>query len=137
MSVCYWMCEGIGVRSSDIYPLLNKEKCFNEVQRLYPDNTALEDFELNDYLDGDCFQNLGDFLYQLDDTETTNWGDNGDDETYFLYSPKYPWQVTSEDPKSREEARALIKRTLLKVCDVDDETLERLIDNDIYEYGCG
>ena len=144
MSICHWMCEGIGVRVYDIYQYLNLGRCLTEIKALFPNDPKIqridpESFDENKFDDltsGDRFVCVGDFLSQLDNNRVLSYGDNGVGESYCYYPPKYPWHLTDSDPKSLKEARELVKTVVRKVCDVDEETLEELIDDDIYEYGC-
>lgn len=145
MSMCYWMCEGIGVRCDDVYRYLDMNKCLSEIKKLFPDDESLNEYTadtfdenaFDDLMYGDFFQCVGDFLSQLDDAGVLSYGDNGDGQSFCYYSPKYPWYVTDNDPKSLQEARDLVKAVIRKVCDIDEESLEKILDDDIYEYGCG
>ena len=63
MSTVYWMCEGIGIRTNDLYPFLNERKCINAIKEQLPDEEIDEDdFDIDDYFYGEPFQNLGDLL---------------------------------------------------------------------------
>ena len=139
MSMCYWMNEGVGIRDGKVWPKLNNHKCFLEAQKLYPENFQDEDeFDVADDIDcGDCFQNLGDFLNQVNGMGLCLYGDNGDGEAYFLYPPKFPWETTEKDPKTLEEARNLIASTICKVTDMSLEEALQIVEDHIYEYGCG
>lgn len=86
---------------------------------------------------GDFFECVGDFLSRLDENGVLSYGDNGDGNSFCYYAPTYPWYIGENDPTSLLEARELVKNVVRKVCDIDEETLDKLIDNDIYEYGCG
>ena len=140
MSVCHWVCEGIGVRDDDVYPYLNFSKCFAEIQKIAPNDYTLEEFDADALADLTCgneFQCIGEFLARLDDHGVLSFGDNNDGQSYCYYAPTYPWFVTDNDPKSLQEAREYVKDVVRKVCDIDEDVLDRIIDNDIYEYGCG
>lgn len=143
MSVVHWICKGIGVRSSEVYPFLNQKKCLAELKKLLPDdedvqniNIEFDDFDINDFMHGEPYMYLGHFLSQLDTSMLLSYGE-ADNESFCYYSPRYPWDISENDPKSLSEARALVKNVIRKVCDIDNERLEKLIDDDIYEYGCG
>ena len=145
MSMCYWICEGIGVRCDDVYKYLNMSKCLSEIKKLFPDESILGEYtpenfdcsEFDELMYGDFFQCVGDFLSRLDENEVLSYGDDGDGNSFCYYTPTYPWCIGENDPTSLLEARELVKNVVRKVCDIDEETLDKLIDNDIYEYGCG
>jgi len=138
MSMCYWMNEGVGVRGSDIYWNLDKHKCFLAVKSQLPDEDINEDkFDLDDYLHGEVFQNIGDFLCHLDDDGIFTYGDDGDGQSYFLYPPSYPWNRSDNEPQTLAEVHEKLIKVILKVTNLSMEEAEELIDDDIYEYGCG
>ena len=138
MSMSYWMNEGVGIRCDDIFDHLDKHKCYLVVQEQLPDEEIDEEgFELDDFLYGDAFENIADFLCCLDDDDIFTFGDSGDGQYYFLYPPTYPWGRREKEPKSLEEVHSRIVSILLKVTDLTPQEAEALIDDDIYEYGCG
>lgn len=138
MSMSYWMNEGVGIRCDDIFDHLDKHKCYLVVQEQLPDEEIDEEgFELDDFLYGNAFENIADFLCCLDDDDIFTFGDNGDGQYYFLYPPSYPWGRRENEPKSLEEVHSRIVSILLKVTDLTPQEAEALIDDDIYEYGCG
>ncbi len=140
MSLSYWMCEGMGVRASDLTPHLNKLKCIAVIKEQLGDDEVVpeeKDFDIDDYLFGQLFENLADMLCHCDDTDTLTWGDNGDGEYFFYYVPSYPWDRRENEPQSIDEVHKRIKDAIQCICDLTREEIEKLIDNDIYEYGCG
>lgn len=137
MSMCYWMNEGIGIRSSKLYPFLDAHKCYVAVVSQLPDEDINEDdFELDDFFYGEPFENLGDFMCYQDNTGTLTFGDNGNGESYFLYVPSYPWERAENEPLSLAEVHERIIDAVLKVTNLTREEVDILIDDDIYEYGC-
>lgn len=134
MSTCYWMCEGIGIRTNELRPYLSKEKCKsfleNEINGLSIDEN--ECFDIDDFCFGEPFENLGDMLCHCDDTNTMTYGDNGDGEYYFFYAPSYPWLRTENEPTSIEEVKERIKDAVEKLCDLTRDEIGALIDDDIY-----
>lgn len=137
MSMVYWMNEGIGVSDDKLYPHLDKQKCFKFISDELP-NLEIENnnFDLDDYM-YDPYMNLGDFMCHVDDTGLMSFGDNGNGTSYFLYSPSYPWQRRANEPQSIQEVHDIIVRAIMKVTNLTAEDADKLIDDDIYEYGCG
>ncbi len=72
-----------------------------------------------------------------DDTDSLTYGDNGDGESYFYYPPSYPWERTENEPSSIAEVHERVIKAALRLCDMTREQVETLIDDDIYDYGCG
>lgn len=138
MSTVYWMCEGIGIRTNELYPFLNKQKCIEVIKKQLPDEEIEEDdFDINEYFFGEPFDNLGDLLCHVDDTNTLTYGDNNEGEYYFYYPPSYPWDRRENEPKSIKEVHERIVAAVLQLCDIDRREIEAIIDDDIYDYGCG
>lgn len=138
MSKVYWMCEGVGIRTNELYPFLNKKKCISIIKKQMPDEEIDEDdFDIDVYFYGEPFENLGDLLCHVDDTGSLTYGDNGEGEYYFYYTPSYPWDRAENEPKSIADVHERIIAAVLRLCDMSREKIETLIDDDIYEYGCG
>ena len=138
MSTSYWGIIGIGIRSSSIEKHLDKHKCYLEVCKQLPEEEIEEeDFNLNDFLYGNTFQNLGEFLHCIcEKSDVMSWNDNGQDDSYFLYPASYPWYRTPEDPKSFSEVEEIIVDTLTKVTNLSEDDIRSLIE-EINEAGCG
>lgn len=138
MSMTYWMNEGIGVDSDTIWKHLDMHKCYRLIANWYPEDLPDEsEFDLDDYFGGNPFENLGDFLCHIDDSGAMSWGDNGNGVYYFLYTPSYPWNRRENEPKSIQEVHEIIVAAILKVTNLSRDDADRLIDDDIYEMGCG
>ena len=138
MSMIYWMNEGIGIRASDLYPHLDRHKCCLFVRSELPGEVIPEEgFDLEDYMGFEVYDNLGDFMCHVDDSGMMTYGDSGDGESYFLYPPSYPWCLRENEPMSPQAVHDIIVRAVLKVTNLTEEQAEALIDDDIYEYGCG
>ena len=142
MGVSNWMVEGIGLKANRLYPFLNREKCIAKlIEQLEEElhEEILEDkdnFNINDYMRGNPFQNIADLLCHCDDSNRLTYGDDGDGEYYLLYPPTYPWLMQENEPQSIEEVHELLKKAVKCLCDITDEQIEELIDDDLYEYGC-
>ena len=139
MSMIYWMCQGIGVRTNDLYPYLDNKKCIAVIKSQIQDVDIDEEdsFDIDEFFWGEPFENLGDLLCHVDDTDTMTWGDNGDGEHYFYYVPSYPWERKENEPISIQEVHERIIDAVLRLCNMTRKEVEALIDNDIYDYGCG
>lgn len=146
MSMSYWMIEGVGIDVEKIRPHLNKRKVLNLILEQCPDDEdALEwkkrrdltKFDIDDYLYGNPFDNLGDLLTHCDKTDSITYGDNGDGEVYFYYPPSMPWDRTENDPSSLKEVHRRIVDAVMVVTDLSADEIEKMIDDDIYEVGCG
>ena len=138
MSKIYWINQGIGVRSSELYPHLDSHKCFVAVCQQLPNEEINEDeFELDDFFYGRVFENLGDFMCHLDDADVLTYGDNNCGESYFYYPPSYPWERTDNEPLSLTDVHERIIDAIVKVTNLTRKQADALIDDDIYEYGCG
>lgn len=138
MSMCYWMNEGVGVRASKIYPHLDKHKCFIAVFNQLPDEEIEEDdFDIEDFLYGDPFSNLGDFMCHLDDSDTFTYGEDGYSESYLLYPPSYPWNRKENEPADVAEVHKRLVKIILQITNLTEQQAQKLIEDDMYEYGCG
>ena len=138
MSVCHWICEGIGINTDDVIGKINAKKCIKFLKEQLPDEEIDEkDFDIDDFLYGQPFDNFGDVLCHCDDTNTLTYGDNGEGEYYFFYTTSYPWERRENEPTSIEEVHERIIAAVQKLCDLTSDQIEKLIQDDLYEYGCG
>lgn len=87
MIVCHWICEGIGIRTDDVIGSINAKKCIKFLKEQLPGEEIEEkDFDIDDFLYGQPFNDFGDVLCHCDDTDTLTYGDNGEGEHYFFYT---------------------------------------------------
>lgn len=127
-----------GIRVNQLRPFLNPQKCIQLLKEQLPGEEISEDgFDIDDYLYGEPFENLADVFTFCDDTDSLTYGDNGDGESYFYYPPSYPWERTENEPSSIAEVHERVIKAILRLCDMTREQVETLIDDDIYDYGCG
>ena len=139
MSKTYWANEGIGIDCSELVPYLSRKKIIAFLRKLNPEYAEhlkedVTDDELQEIIDGD-FDGLCKVLAVAGESSVLVWahgGEGGSSEGYLLYPPKYPWNLTEDDPKTEEEARELIKKAVRRVCEISEERLDCLIDF-IYE----
>lgn len=103
-----------------------------------PDEDIQEDkFDIDDYLYGKPFDNLAEMFTVCGNTNSLTYDDNGDGEYYFYYMPTYPWKRTDNEPTSIEEVHKRIIDAVLCLCNMTAEQVNALIDDDIYDLGCG
>lgn len=135
----YFICQGVGILAEELLPFLNKQKCIEIIKKEYPDEEVSEaDFDIEDYFHGAPFANLAELLTFCDDTNTITYGDTGGCGTsYFYYIPSYPWERTENEPQSVDEVHERIIDAVLKLCDMPREQIEDMINDEIYDVGCG
>lgn len=142
----FWTIEGIGFNTNKIEPFINKKKLAKVLLKQLPDDELLLEamkgkkhcnLDIRDFLYGEPFDSLGDLLAHCDDTNSLTYGDNGNGESYFYYPPSYPWERTENEPSSIAEVHERIIKAVLCLCDMTSEQVEKLIDDDVYDYGYG
>ena len=140
----YWLCKGIGIEVGKLEPHLNVEKCLSLAKEQFADEDipAADEISGLDELEellwsGGLFDNLADMLTFCDDTDTLTWDSNGEGEYFFYYIPSYPWERVENEPQSLEEVHERIIAAVQRVCDISGKEIEEMIDNEIYEVGCG
>ena len=146
MSVSYWMIEGVGIDVDKIKPHLNNEKLVQLLSEQLPDdeivNEIMEkgsycDLDINDFMYGEPFDNLGDLLTHCDDSNSLSYGDDGESGAYLYYPPSLPWQRTENDPETLEEVHRRIIRAVQRVTDLNAEEIDGMIDDELYVVGIG
>lgn len=150
MSLSYWMIEGVGIDTAEIRSHLNQNKLLGLlVEQLPKDEDVLglaqvredtgkcPEFDIDDYLYGQPFDNLADLLTHCDGTDTITYGDDGEGGYYFYYPPSMPWELREEDPKTVEEVHRRIITAVQKVTDLSEAEIEEMIDDDLYVVGIG
>lgn len=146
MSVSYWMIEGVGIDVDKIKPYLSNEKLVHFLAEQLPDDEivteiiekeAFSDLDINDFMYGEPFNNLGDLLAHCDDSNSLSYGDDGESGAYLFYPPSLPWERTENDPETLEEAHRRIVKAVQRVTDLSAERIEEMIDDDLYVVGIG
>ena len=130
---------GVGIATSKLKPHLDTSKCIKFIKEQSNDELHTDGIEfcIDDYLRGNLFENLAEMLCCCDDTDTLTWESNGDGEYYFYYTPTYSWHRRKNEPNSIEEVHERIIIAVQRLCNLPKELVEQLINDDIYEYGCG
>lgn len=137
MSVSYWGIVGYGVLIDDIMPFIDNELVNVEVRERNKDIEFKEDVFDDDTFYGDPYTNFGEFLCELDKTNTLTWDDAGNCErTYLLYEPQYPWHLKDNEPESYEDIEERIYNVIKQVGKVTQEEIHKLCYN-ISDAGCG
>ena len=138
MRIHHWICMGVGINTDSIRKYLDVQKCVKLLREQFPEEDINEeDFDIDDYLYVNLFGNLGEMLCCCDDTDTLTYGNNGDGEYFFFYVPSYPWERRNNEPENIEEVHNRIIAAVQKICLVTSDEVEKIICDDIYEYGCG
>ena len=156
MSMCNWICEGIGFEQTEIFPLLDSGKLeilINDnnddgciVDEKFKENcgyNALTEEEkvmilLEDVVCEEDFQLAGLFVASEGKNSVLIASTNGEGEYYLLYPPKYPWQCQG-DFISVEDVIDYYVTLLSSYCrdDVTRQQIIDIIDPDVYEHGWG
>lgn len=159
MSMCYWMIEGVGVAVDKVYPHLDNEKVTRMLHKQFPDDEGIAeimnsgrygDMNMNPCVYSDCGVNLidffhgkgfdgglGDLLCHCDDTDSLTFCDDGEGCEYFYYPPSMPWHRTDTEPDSIEEVHRRIIKAVQKLTNLSDAEIVAMINDDLYEVGCG
>ena len=138
MSMSYWSLQGVGLNAEELKPYLNTQRCIDLYRKIYPDEEInLSDADDEDFLFRDMFDNIGDLLWCADESNTLSYSCNGDGVWFFLYEPTFPWNRNENEPRTLQEAHKLLIDAVVRVCDLDRTEVERMIDDDLYEYGFG
>lgn len=112
------------------------------ISRLLPDTIAdneitEDDFDLEEFIFGDPYQSLAELMCEIDGSGVMGYADNGYGEDYYLYCPSYPWTWRKNEPKSISEVHRIIIKTISKITNLKLDQIEAMIDDDIYDHGCG
>lgn len=146
MSVSYWVIEGIGIDADQVEPFINKKKLANMLLRKCPNheglmrihtNQAYDELNVEDFLYGTPFENLGELLVYCDDTYSLVYGDDGADSSYFYYPPSMPWNRRDNEPDTLEEVHRRIIKAVRSITDLSAADIEKMIDDHLYVVGIG
>ena len=156
MSMCYWMCEGIGIEQGVLLPFVDGMKLakaivdnndfdadvtMDEIEEDYEfsrqDNQTQVELLMKDYL-SDENDALPALLLSADEKNALVSCNDNDGQYFLLYPPRYPW-INSDGFTSMEEVVEYLCDVLLKFCrdDVTREEIRAIIDTDVHAVGCG
>lgn len=153
MSMCYGVAEGYGVYLNRLEHYLNGKNIINEYKEDLPE--ALIDEFTNSISKSETIQELNDVLenflrnaerrdvyysfqnvYRLicDKSSSSLEYLETDDNGVVIFLPRYyPWELTEDYPKTKEEVVKLFAESLSLVYDVDAEIIKSVIDEDVFE----
>ena len=156
MSMCYSVAEGYGVYLNKLEQYLNGKNIINEYKKELPE-TLVDEFansisksktiqELNDTLENYlCNAGRREAYYFFPGIYQLICDKSGSLLEYFetdyndvvIFLPRYyPWELTEDYPKTREEVIKLFAKNLSFVYDVDEEIIKSVIDENVFEVTC-
>lgn len=156
MSMCYSVAEGYGVYLNRLKQYLNGKNIINEYKKDLPESLIGE--FTNNISESKTIRELNDVLeYFLYNAKTRDayyffpgicqliCDKSGNLLEYFetdyndivIFLPRYyPWELTEDYPKTKEEVIKLFAENLSLVYDVDEEIIKSVIDKDVFEVTC-
>lgn len=156
MSMCYSVAEGYGVYLNKLEQYLDGKNIINKYKKDLPE--ALMDEFTNSISKSETIQELNDvledFLYNAKTKDAYYFfpgvyqlicDKSGNLLEYFetdyndivIFLPRYyPWELTEDYPKTKEEVIKLFAKNLSLVYDVDEEIIKSVIDEDVFEVTC-
>ena len=141
MSRDYWGITGYGIElDNDVINAMEEEKIRKLVNELNPEMHFTKNVFNDETFCGEPYENLGEFLCELDETGTMTWDSDGFERVFFLYTPPYPWHDRGiKQPENSQQVMDNIMKILEKVCDFNNkeeyEKVKEKIDY-IDTYGC-
>ena len=142
MSMSYWGITGFGLCMDDIYPALKQDAVKEKIKEMFKaiDTEGIDDVENildDDWFYGDPFSNFAEFLIDAyDSKKILTWDDDGNNRSFLLYEPPYPWRLKEEDPKSSDELIEYMVDILQNVVDLPRDEIAKKLDY-ISTWGCG
>lgn len=135
MSSDTWPIVGYGVDIDDIYDYFDRDKIINILKEKHIEVPDPEHFEETIYNEYDDFAY---FIASLDETGILEYAYDGDEKSFVLFAPYYPWQKRPDhnELKTREGVEKFIANILIKVCDISVNDIIRYI-HYINTTGCG
>ena len=150
MSMSYWMIKGVGLKTDEVMPYLNKEKVAKflleqlgnesedvEILKRMLSSGHFNELNIDDYLHGMPFENFADVLTYCDDTDSITYGDDGEGDYYFYYPPSMPWEMRETEPKTIREVHDRIIVAVQKITDLTPEEIDLMIDDELNVVGYG
>lgn len=142
MSVCYWTIEGIGINAENIREFIDVEKFKKHLKENYKgiQHTELEstdEFDIDNYLGGNLYDNLADLLTFFDSSDSLVYAEDEEGNSYLYYPPSMPWHRTENEPQTQEEVHRRIVKAVQGIASLTEESIEKMIDDDIFIVCCG
>lgn len=156
MSVCYSVAEGYGIYLNKLEQYLDSKNIITEYKKELPE--ALVDEFANSISKGKTIQELNDVLknylrnakirdayyffsdiYQLICDKSGNLLEylETDYNDVVIFLPRYyPWELTENYPKTKEEVIKLFAENLSFMYDVDEKIIKSVIDENVFEVTC-
>lgn len=156
MPMYYSVAEGYGVYLNKLERYLDGKNIINEYKKELPE--ALVDEFTNSISKSETVQELNDVLenylrnaerkdvyysfqnvYRLICDKPSSLLEylETDDNGVVIFLPRYyPWELTENYPKTKEEVIKLFVKNLSLVYDVDEEIIKSVIDEDVFEITC-
>lgn len=156
MSLCYSVAEGYGIYLNKLEQYLNGKNIINEYKKELPE--ALVDEFAKSISKSKTIQDLNDVLesylrnaktrdayyfflgiYQLICDRSGNLLEylETDYNDVVIFLPRYyPWELTENYPKTKEEVIKLFAENLSYVYDVDEKIIKSVIDENVFEVTC-
>lgn len=135
--MCHWIVSGVGIQLDDLP--LNNQKCLALYKEVLPDIPVEDEtaFDIRDYLNCNPFEGIKNLFYYADKKDVLICDSDGEGNNYLYYPPTMPWERRTNDPETLLEAHDIIREAVKNLTDLSDSEIEALINDDLYEYGCG
>lgn len=156
MSMCYSVAEGYGIYLNKLEQYLDGKNIINEYKKELPE-ALVDEFaksisksktiqDLNDVLESylrnakirDTYYFFSD-VYQLICDKSGNLLEylETDYNDVVIFLPRYyPWELTENYPKTKEEVIKLFAENLSFMYDVDEKIVKSVIDENVFEITC-
>lgn len=148
MSMCYGVAEGYGVYLNRLEHYLNGKNIINEYKKALPE-TLIDEFangisksetiqELNDVLEN-YLRNAErrDVYYSFQNVYRLICDKSSSSNGVVIFLPRYyPWELTEDYPKTKEEVIKLFAKSLSLVYDIDEKIIKSVIDENVFEVTC-
>lgn len=156
MSMCYSVAEGYGIYLNKLEQYLDGKNIINEYKKELPE--ALVDEFAKNISKSKTIQDLNDVLesylrnaktrdtyyffpgiYQLVCDKSGNLLEyfETDYNGVVIFLPRYyPWELTEDYPKTKEEVIKFFAENLSYVYDVNEEIIKSVIDENVFEVTC-
>lgn len=137
MSACYWIIEGIGINAEDIREFIDVGKFKKHLRENHKGERfagleTSDEFDIDDYLDGNLYDDLADLLTFFDSSDSLTYSEDEKGDSYLFYPPSMPWDRTENEPHTREEVHRRIVKAVQGVTSLTEESIENMIDDNMF-----